>query len=404
MPPERAVPADRLFRAALLVWAVLTAVVCVRSFLRPERATVYPIFAEAARSWCRGEDCYRTVVNDVYRYSPPATVLLVPFAVLPDALGGVLWRLVTVTAYLTALVWWSRVVLPRPLASWTTGAILWMVIPLTLANLNNGQSNVLLLAALLTTTSAVAARRWNLAAAAAVLAGLFKGYPLAVALLFAALFPKQFAGRFVAVLLAGLALPFLCQQPGYVVGQYQGWLDHLGQEDRQQHHLEATYRDVRLLFRLAGTPLSRDEFRALQLGTGAGIFAVCLLGRWVGWPRRKLLQATFDLGCCWMVLLGPATESNTYMLLAPTFSWALLESARARRSCLAFGLSALSGALLLTCCVAGWFPVGKQFRALGLQPLAGLFLVGGLLFRLFPAPGILHVEDKAAKLTDQVAS
>jgi hypothetical protein len=379
MPLDKAIPADRLFRLGLLFWAVLTIVVCVRTFLHPDRATVYPIFAEAARSWCRGEDTYRTVLNDVYRYSPPATVLLVPFALLPDAVGGVLWRLVSVAAYLGALIWWARAVLPRPQA---IGSVLWLVVPLSLGNVNNGQSNVLLLAALLTTAAAVAVRYWSIAAAAAVLACLFKAYPLAVALLLAALYPKQFAGRFFAALLVSLALPFLCQQPEYAIEQYRGWIEHLRQDDRQQHHLEATYRDVRLLFRVAGAPLSGNTFLALQLGSGAAVFGICLLGRRAGWSRRKVARSAFDLGCCWMVLFGPATESNTYMLLAPTLAWSLAESIRAPRSRVAFGLTALAGALLLTCCVAGWFPVGKQFRALGLQPLGGLLLAGGLLCRL----------------------
>jgi hypothetical protein len=402
MPLEQAPSSNRLFRATLLVWAILIAIVCVRSFLRPDRASVYPIFAEAARSWVRGEDCYRTVLNDVYRYSPPATVLLVPFASLPDSVGGVLWRLVGVSAFLAALLWWTRVVLTSSAAPWTAGAVLWLVIPLTLGNLNNGQSNVLILGALLTASAAVAGGRWNLAAGATTLACLFKGYPLAVPLLFAGLFPRQFAGRFVLALLVGAALPFLCQQPGYVVEQYEGWFDHLRQDDRQQAHLEATYRDVRLLFRLAGAPLPGDVFRVLQVLSGAGVLAVGLLGRRAGWPRRRLAGTALDLGCCWMVLFGPATESNTYVLLAPALAWSLLETARSSRSRMVFGLVALSGGLLLICCVTGWFPVGRQVRALGLQPLAGLLLVGGLLVHLYFWPEPSTREEVPAQLPDPV--
>ena len=42
--------------------------------------------------------------------------------------------------------------------------------------------------------------------------------------------------------------------------------------------------------------------------------------------QRELLTAVVALAACWMMLLGPATESCTYILLAPTLAWAVLES------------------------------------------------------------------------------
>jgi hypothetical protein len=402
MPPEQAVRSPRLFRVALLVWILLPAVVCVRSFFQPERSSVYPIFSEAARSWCRGEDCYRLAMHDHYRYSPSATALLVPFAVLPDSLGGVLWRLVGVTAFLFAMGWWVRAVLPRSVTSSEAGLMLLLVVPLSLGNLNNGQSNLLVLAALLASAAGVAEGRWNLAAAAATLACLFKGYPLAVALLFSALFPRQFAGRFAAGLVLGLALPLLFQQPDYVAGQYHSWFDHLRQDDRQQLNCDSTYRDIRLLFRVAGTPLSADGVRALQLAAGAGIFLMCLSGLRQGWPRRKVVGAALDLGCFWMVLLGPATESNTYVLLAPALAWSLLETARAPRPRVAFGLVSLGAFVLLTCCVAGWFPAGRLLRGLGLQPLGGTLVLLGVSLHLLSGRESISPEERTAAVPVEV--
>jgi hypothetical protein len=370
---------DRLFGLALVVWAILTAILCVRSFLAPERASVYPIFSEAARSWCRGEDCYRAVLHDQYRYSPPATVLLVPFALLPDAVGGVLWRCVGVAAYLGAMCWWIRTVLQLTPTSSAAGAILLLALPLSLGNLNNGQSNVHVLALLLATAAAAAASRWTLAAVAVSAACLIKGYPAAVAMLLAAIFPGRFAGRFASALLAGLALPLLFQQPGYVLEQYAHWVDHLGQDDRQQISCEATYRDVRLLCRVTGMPLTAGVHRTLQLAGGAVVFVVCLLGGRAGWPRQILLRELLNLGCCWMVLFGPATESSTYILLAPVFAWSLVEAWRHPRNTPLGVLTLLGTGLLLFCCVASWFPWGRSVHALGLQPLGALVLLGRLL-------------------------
>jgi hypothetical protein len=379
MPPEPAYFKYRLFGLALVVWGILTLILCGRSFLAPQRATVYPIFSEAARGWCRGEDCYRTVLQDQYRYSPPATVLLVPFALLPDALGGVLWRLVGVAAYVAALCWWMRAVLHLPPFAVGAGALLLLALPLSLGNVNNGQSNVLVLALLLTTTAAAATGRWTITAVAVSVACLIKGYPAAVALLLSAVFPCAFAGRFTLCLLAGLALPFLFQDPPYVLEQYEHWVEHLGQDDRQHVHCEATYRDLRLLCRVAGAPLSAGVFRAVQLAGGAFVLGVCLLGRRAGWSRPTLLREMLHLVCCWMVLLGPATESCTYMLLAPLFGWSLLEACRHPRQGALLALTLLGTGTLFFCCVASWFPWGRSVHALGLQPLGAMFLLGRLL-------------------------
>jgi len=112
-----------------------------------------------------------------------------------------------------------------------------------------------------------------------------------------------------------------------------------------------------------------------------------------------VVRAALDLGCCWMVLLGPATESCTYILLAPALAWSLLETARTPRARWSFGLVALAAGVLWTCCVAGWFPFGKALRAVGLQPLGGLLLLAGLSVRLWSGPDLSSEEDRPAAVS-----
>ena len=71
-----------------------------------------------------------------------------------------------------------------------------------------------------------------MAAACVTVACLFKGYPLAVGLLLAAVYPRPFAPRLVLALAAGLALPLLVQRPDYVAQAYRDWLWVLGADDR----------------------------------------------------------------------------------------------------------------------------------------------------------------------------
>ena len=73
---------------------------CVRAFLFPDNHTVYHNYSKAGWCWVHGEDAYaieRDAAGRViphmsgYRYSPLVSMLLVPFSLFPDAVGGVLF-------------------------------------------------------------------------------------------------------------------------------------------------------------------------------------------------------------------------------------------------------------------------------------------------------------------------
>src|ERR1022692_3625747 len=102
-------------KTALLVWTAVLLFVCIRSYYWPEDKTVYPIFSASGRFWWTGTDLYEPHrpkdVPDGYRYSPTVTILFTPFAVFPDKVGGVLWRLFSAAALLGSLVWLARSVL-----------------------------------------------------------------------------------------------------------------------------------------------------------------------------------------------------------------------------------------------------------------------------------------------------
>jgi hypothetical protein len=387
MPSELTLAAPRpggfprhLAPAAVLVWAALLAVLCGRALLG-ERHSVYPIFAEAAGRWLAGAELYPPE-GEPYRYSPLATVLFVPFRWLPGDLGGVAWRLVNAVVLLAGFFWWARAVLPGPPSRGALGLLLLLLVPLTAGSLNNAQSNALVLGLVLAGVAGVAepGGGWRPVLAGCCLAGacLFKLYPVAVALLLAVGPPRRFLGWFLAALLVGLALPFLLQSPGYVAEQYAGWWQHLLSQDRQGLDREYWYRDLRLLCAEVGVPLAEDGFRVLQVLGGMAAAGLCLAARRAGWPVRRRLTLLTALGCFWMTVLGPATESATYALLAPTAAWALLGPWRGRHP-LVGGLVLAGYGLLVVAALAAWFPGSRQFQALGVQPLGGLVLLAGVL-------------------------
>jgi len=251
---------------------------------------------------------------------------------------------------------------------------------LSLGNLNNGQSNPLMLGLLLLAVTGAAAERWTIAALGVALASLFKGYPVAIGLLLAALYPRRFTLRFALALAGCAALPFVLQRPDYVAGQYASWFDHLLHEPRYGW-MEAWYCDFRLLCRVWFVPLGVHAYLAIQLVTAAGIAAVCLAAQRGGWAPRRVLSLVFGLTCCWITVFGLSTESATYILLGPALAWALVEARLEKRAPATRALLVCSYGLLVTTQIAAWFPgMVQRVRELGSQPFAGLLLFGALLF------------------------
>src|SRR5262249_5504794 len=133
----------------------------------------------------------------------------------------------------------------------------------------------------------------------------------------------------VLFLALGLLLPFLLQRPEYVARQYGDWLRYLQMDDRQDWDTLRGYRDLSLLFRVWLTPLTPSVYQAIQLTVAALAALLGITARRARWPRRRLLTGLLALACCWMTLFGAATESATYVLLAPSLAWAVLENWRA---------------------------------------------------------------------------
>jgi hypothetical protein len=381
-------PLDRLRRAgasldawgrlAAVVWGTALLVVGVATLRAPHAHSVYPIFAEAARRWTAGEDLYPPI-GEPFRYSPVVAAFFVPFSRLPDGLGGLLWRLLGAGAFLAALAWWSRTALPTPPTPGRRALLFLLVAPAAVGNLHNGQANVLVIALLLTAVAAVLRGRFTLAAAAVAVASLFKVYPLALGLLLATLYPRRLGPRLVLALALGLLLPFLLQRPDYVADQYAGWAEHMEANDRQLLPRDLWYRDLRMLWTLWLTPLSYRAYQAMEFLTGAGLAVLALGLRRAGVHPARLLLLVLGLACCWMTVLGPATESATYVLVGPVAAW-LAVSAAADEYPRWLGALFLGGyGLLLAAQLAVTTPWGRPFHGLGPHPFGGLLVLAGLL-------------------------
>jgi Glycosyltransferase family 87 len=366
---------------ALLVWTVVLLAVCLRSAIQPRSRSLFCTYALAGSDWMDGNNLYFHYFNgewpaylDQFRYSPLVAVLLTPLALLNERAGNVLWRLFNASVLLGALWWWLRAVLPDARTNSLKAMMALLIAPLALASLNNGQTNPLVIGFLLAATAALHDQRWNLAAVFIALACALKLYPLAVGLLLLLVYPKQLSWRLALALLAAALLPFCFQRPAYVLDQYRQWWQLLDKDDRWYFPLNIAYRDLWLLFRIGNIPLTPAGYRVIQLALAALCAVLCLAARWAGLGKARQLTTALMLGCCWMTLCGPATESSSFVQIGPALAWSLVASRLERWPPALRWLPEVSFALLLAGVLAGLTPWTGRIHGLGIQPLGTLLL------------------------------
>ncbi len=368
-------------RFVLTIYLVVMLVISARVWFSPiQKGNVYPVFAYSGRCWLEGLSPY----NDpqyLFRYTPLSAAVMTPLALLPDHVGSLLWRWLAFAALLGSTVYFHR----RVIAPWCTFIRLpWLglaMLPLVVSNLNNGQSNPFLLALILTALASVLAQRWNLAAACLAGAVYLKLYPIALALLLILLYPRELTVRFLVCFILGALLPYLMQNPSYVTEQYQTFFAYSFKDTRMTNILEEGNRDMWNILRRMHLPISLTMYRLIQLGSALLLAGLTLwLRPWRREPRTILLIGNLCLA--WMLLMGPATESATYHLLAATLAADLLLAISAPNSGWSI-LVILSYALQLLAGIAGWFSFAHGIQSLGVQPFATLIWTTWLIHAAF---------------------
>jgi hypothetical protein len=371
-------PRDTWVRRAFVAWMLVLTVILVRGLVRPKLHSTFHYCRDAGLNWRARAELYQQT-GETCRYSPLVHALLVPFTVPSEAVGAFAWRLASGAVFLAGLWWWSRAVVPAELGDGWRGLIVISTVPMAIGSIDNAQANPVMAGAMLAGVAAAATVRWNFAAACLAFACLFKIYPVALALLLMVAYPRSFGLRFVAAVALGLVLPFALQDPGYVARQYGNWFINLSVDERSQFPLYRAYRDFWLLIRVLHVPIGLEAYRMIQLGCAGGTAALVLWIRLRGLPGGAVLNTALGLACCWMTLLGPATESSTYILLAPAMGWMLADAWQAPRSLVVRGLVTSAFALFVAARFVGLFPWAAEAHAWGPHPLGALLLATAIV-------------------------
>jgi hypothetical protein len=273
-------------------------------------------------------------------------------------------------------------------------------VPLAVGNIDISQANPLVEGLLLLAIAAVYAERWNSAALCVAIATCFKIYPIAVGLLICLIAPKRFSWRMLIALLLLLVIPFLFQHWSYVSNQYNAWIATRASDDRRQWPIEKLPLDLWFLIHwVGGLPIPPKIYSLIQLGTAGALAFFCAVQTWRGWAKNRVLIGLFCLVSIWMTLCGPATESYTYLILAPAVILALVQAFDADQPVELRALVSAAFILqLLAATRASFLPHFKPSWALSIQPVSALVFLVYTLWWLFN--NSLWPGDRSAALLE----
>jgi Glycosyltransferase family 87 len=385
---------------ALAVWIIIFLGLAVRTLANPNRATAFTVYRLAGIHWLHAQHLYGDWRGFVY--SPLAAVFFTPFGLLPAGWGNLCWTWLNAAIFLLGVrALLSSGIYPGIKPQYH-GIVYLLLVPLVLGNLDTGQANPTVIGLVLLAVAAVPAERWGVAALCVAAATYLKIYPLAVGLILMLMAPRRLGWRlFLALVVLGI-LPFLFQHWSYVSQQYHEWITTRSTDDRLLYPIKDVPLDLWfLLVRFGHLPIPGFVYSAFQLLSGGTIALFCLVGVWKDWPKERLLAGILALVCIWMTLCGPATELQTYILLAPVVVLTLIDALPSSRPLwLRTGLAVVCLLMVLAVARTNFLPSQKGLWILTIQPVAAiLFLVCCLV--LFLRGSLWHGrKDRPGGLTE----
>lgn len=317
---------SRFFTVVVLLWVLVLLGIFGRALARPNANTVFTTYQKAGAKWLKGKRYYKKQGGRGFVYSPLAAASFAPYAALPTPLATIAWRLLNTGVFVGAVAWWLRKGMYRGITRKLEPWLFLLLLPLTLGNINIAQVNPLIIGLLMMAIVACEEKRWFLAALCVGIPTYFKIYPLAIGLLLVVLHPRQFSWRLALTLVGMGLLTFILQKPSYVLEMHRQWIATRSADNRFEYEDVIASRDLWMVFRFLHIPITQKAYQLLQVATGAAIAVVVLYGKVKAWSRDRILVALFSLSSAWMILLGPSTESATYVMLAPAVAFSLVQA------------------------------------------------------------------------------
>jgi hypothetical protein len=361
---------------ALAVWTIVFLGLAVRTLGNPHRATAFTVYRLAGTHWLSAQHLYGDWRGFVY--SPLAAVFFTPFSLLPPGWGNLCWTWFNAAIFLLGVCALLGSGIYSGIKPGYHGIVYLLLVPLVLGNLDTGQANPTVIGLVLFAVAAVPAERWSVVALCVAAATYLKIYPLAIGLILFVMAPRRLGWRLLLALLLLGILPFLFQHWSYVSQQYHEWISTRSADDRRLYPLKDVPLDLWfLLVRFGHLPIPGFVYSAFQVLSGGAIAFFCLVGVWKNWPKERLLAGILAFACIWMTVCGPATELQTYVLLAPVVVLMLVNSLpHLQTRWLKIGLVSVYVLLVMAIARTSFLPSLKNLWVLTIQPVAAVIFLG----------------------------
>ena len=242
---------------------------------------------------------------DVNHYGPLFSMVIAPFAVVPEWVGLLLWCLV-----LTLFLWWA--VRRSLMTNRQQVFVFWFCAHELLTALYMQQFNIAIAAIILLAFFLIEQERDASAAFFIVLGTLVKLYGIVgLAFFFFSKHKVRFVLSLVGWSVVLFALPMLISSPEYIVGQHMEWLQCL--TEKNADNLFATHQNISLLGmvrKISGNPDYSDLW---LIGPGLVLFALPYLrfGQYRYMAFRQTLLASVLM---FTVLFSTGSESSGYII------------------------------------------------------------------------------------------
>jgi hypothetical protein len=328
---------QRCLYLAWLLWIVMAVALGVKTLANPVAHSVYPCFEAAAKCWWQGQDVYEGHCGHDYRYGPVFAAVTGAVVFLPSPLGALAWSWLNLGVCFASIRVLARRILPGLDGPRREAAFLGLTLLGCFHVFWPGQTNVLVLSLVALGAIAILDERWWLAALLLAIPAQFKVWPLAAGLLMAACWPRRLAWRLPLALIAVGAVPFLFKPAAFVWGEYKSWWDMLLGQAQIRH----VYRDAWTVWKLVAGRVDPRLYLALQLAAAGVALGLCLWQVSRKMSAQRTLLAVLVTWTTWQLVFGPGTERDTFGLIAPFTSWAMVTAFREKRGRWLMGLSFL---------------------------------------------------------------
>ncbi len=263
---------------------------------------------------------YPTEYSDKNHYGPFFSMLIAPFALLPNYMGVTLWAMANAGILFYAIQ-------KLPLTSWAKNIILLISLIETLTSIQNVQFNPMLCSWVILTYVFIKEEKLGLAAMLIVAGTLIKLYGI-VGILFI-FFTKEPKKLIAQLLLWGsvfFCLPMLISSPEFVLKSYVDWYHVLLEKNLQN---VSSYQDMGMtdisamgfVRRVSGMHHLSNLFFILP----AGLLMLLPLVRISKWDEVSFQLSYLAQGLIGVVIFSTSAESPTYVIAVVGFAiWYVL--------------------------------------------------------------------------------